>query len=498
MGIEITQSQFDDDAYLSFQCKLNDNLSALDHLLKQPEFGQAGANSAVLGAELEMYIIDAQGAPLCINHALLEAAQDPQLTLEINQYNLEYNHTPFSVEQQPFAATEQEILAQLDKLNHLAKAHQGRVIPIGILPTIKPEHFGPQSMTNRQRYKTLVEQLLKRRGGAFHIDINGDDPLQLDMSDVTLEGANTSFQIHYRIAPAVYADTFNAFQLVSPLAIALAANSPGLFGHQLWQETRIPLFKQAIDSRQQHRYQWHEPARVNFGQGWVRHSALELFRETVNIYPPLLPICHQDDPLEQIKQGVTPSLAELRLHQSSVWLWNRPVYDDADGGHLRVELRALPAGPTAIDMVANAAFYIGLAEYYRPRINELLPALPFKLAEHNFYRAAQSGLDARILWPSAEQTGCSEQNILEVLQTSTQHARTGLRRIGISAAEIERYIGVIEARIQQQQTGASWQNAQFKAYKQRYSVNESQRRMLEDYVTHSRSNLPVSDWKITS
>jgi gamma-glutamylcysteine synthetase len=190
-----------------------------------------------------------------------------------------------------FQNTETEIRAKLAGLKAVAARHGGRIVSIGILPTLTPADFGSHCITDRKRYHALVGQLIQRRGTRFHIDINGQDPLKLQMEDITLEGANTSFQVHYRVAPDKFADTFNALQLMTPLAVAIGANSPTLFGHSLWHETRIPLFKQSIDTRHIDRYRWKEPARVNFGHGWARRGARELFRETVRLYPPLLPVC---------------------------------------------------------------------------------------------------------------------------------------------------------------------------------------------------------------
>ncbi len=495
MGMDITNCQFDEATFSAFQNKLGKNLQALEQMLQTPGFGVAKSDSVILGAELEMYIIDKQGLPLYINQEILNSAKDPQLTLELNRYNLEHNLNPYSIAQQPFSSTENEITEKLKTINKVAEKYQGRILPIGILPTLTPENFGTDAVTDKQRYHLLLEQLLKRRGNNFSININGRDPLQFDMQDITLEGANTSFQVHYRVEPQKYADTFNAIQLVTPLVLATAANSPGLFGHSLWQETRIPLFKQAIDCRVRDHYQWHEPARVNFGQGWVRKSALELFRETVNIYSPLLPVCSHDDPLEQLQQEQIPGLPELRLHQSTVWLWNRPVYDDADGGHLRIEMRSLPAGPTAIDMVANAAFYIGLAEYYRDKMETIMPALPFGLAEFNFYRAAQSGLSAKIIWPKPNQSGCSQQPLIDVLKQNIESAKEGLLSIGISSEEVEKYLGVIRKRVEKGMTGADWQLSKIEQYAANHSKEESHRLMLEDYIQNSLSNLPLSEWE---
>lgn len=494
MGLDISEVNFGDDANGKFVERLQQNLTALKQMLGEHEFGKSYSGCLAIGAELEMYIIDAEGLPLSINQQILNEANDPQLTLELNRYNLEYNLTPHALNQQPLTATEREISTQLDNLNVLAGAHGARVIPIGILPTLTADNFGPEFMTDRPRYRVLVEQLIKRRGADFQIDINGQDPIQLAMSDVTLEGANTSFQIHYRVNPEEYVDTYNAFQLVTPLVLALAANSPSLFGHNLWMETRIPLFKQSIDVRIKDRYRWHEPARVNFGLGWASGSALELFQQTVNVYSPLLPVCADQNPLQQLQNQQVPELAELKLHQSSVWLWNRPVYDHLDGGHLRIEMRALPAGPSAVDMVANAALYIGLAEALKGDMPALVPALPFHLAEHNFYRAAQHGLEAKLVWPNGRQSGCREYSVIELLEEYLPTARKSLLNLGISQAEVSKYIGVVEERLNSRQTGASWQLDKVAAYQGQYERDKSLHMMLEDYIENADANRPVAQW----
>ncbi len=491
MGIEITESGFTEQMYEDFSAKLRDNLDALKQLLARPGFGRGEAS---LGAELEMYIIDADGRPLCVNQQIVDAACDPQLTLELNRYNLEYNLSPQALSAQAFRATEREMLGKLKALRQCAASFGGRIALVGILPTLSPDDCGPHSMSDRKRYQVLVDSLRNSRGEQFEVNIDGRDPLQLKMDDVTLEGANTSFQIHYRVTPEDYADTFNAVQLVTPLVLAISANSPGLFGHELWQETRVPLFKQSIDTRIKDRYRWHHSPRVGFGHGWVREGAFELFAESVLLYPPFFPICGTHQPLEEVATGRIPALEELRLHQSSVWLWNRPVYDDADGGHLRIEMRALPAGPTPVDMVANAALFIGLAEALRPQIDALLPALPFALAEYNFYRAAQDGLAARLVWPDPAQTSCREQTVIELLRRYLQLAHDGLRSIGVSAAEAGDYLAVIEKRLATGQTGASWQRNTLHRLEAQHGRPRAAHEMLELYYHHSRSNTPIGEW----
>jgi len=493
MGIEINSTDFSPQDYAAFTARLEDNLSALVDLANKPGFGQGPGS---LGAELEMYIVDGDGNPLYANQEILADAQDDQLTLELNRYNLEYNLSPYRLDASPFYSTEQEILAKLTYLRDVARKRGGRVVPIGILPTLRQSDFGSHCVTDRRRYHALVDQLIRRRGGDFRIDINGAEPLRLEMSDITLEGANTSFQVHYKVAPENYADTFNAMQLMTPLALAIGANSPTLFGNALWHETRIPLFKQSIDTRHVDRYGWNEPARVSFGQGWARRGAGELFREVVRIYPPLLPICAEVSPADDIAAGRIPTLAELRLHQSTVWLWNRPIYDDTEGGHLRVEMRALPAGPTPVDMVANAALLIGLAEGIRPRINHLLPALPFHIAEYNFYRAAQFGVDAKLVWPEFNQSGYSEQPVCAILERLLPLAREGLDAIGIDAGESEHYLGVIARRLERRQSGAVWQQKMLAGLKKNTPLRPALHELLEKFIGHSVQNLPVAEWPL--
>lgn len=491
MGIEIDRTSFTAEDYSRFHLALEANLSSLDELLSTPGFGEGGAS---LGAELEMYIVDAQGNPLHANTEIQAELDDPQLTLELNRYNLEYNLSPFKIAEGPFAATEREILDSLSRLQTAAARFGGRIVPIGILPTLRESDFGAECVTPRKRYHALFKQMLLRRGGEFNIDINGDDPLRTAMSDITLEGANTSFQIHYRVNPAEFADTYNAIQLVSPLALAIGSNSPMLFGHNLWHETRIPLFKQSIDTRRVDRYGWNEPARVNFGQGWLRQGALELFTEVVRIYPPLLPLCEDSAASVDSTHGGVPSLSELRLHQSTVWLWNRPVFDDADGGHLRIEMRALPAGPTAGDMVANAAFMVGLAEGIRPEIDRILPSIPFNIAEYNFYRAAQHGLQAKLVWPEVDQRGYREQPVSAIIQRLLPVAGQGLAAIGIDSAEAAHYLGVIEKRLERLQTGSEWQRARLAVLQQSMTIDDALPALLEDYMAYSAENIPVAEW----
>ena len=492
MGLEIRKSEFSNQEYERFTSKLFKNLDALQQLLEQPGFGEGCAS---LGAELELYIIDNKGNPLPVNREIQKQMGDSQLTLELNRYNLEYNLTPVAAAGSPFSAIEAEIIAVLEQLNTLAASHQGRVVPIGILPTLQRSDFGLHAMTDMSRYHALTRALAEMRGETFAIRIDGADPISLRASDVTLEGANTSMQMHYRVNPDQFADTYNAIQLVTPLVLAISSNSPFLLGNRLWHETRIPLFKHAIDGCNHQVIKKAAPDRVNFGHGWVRHGAHELFAEAVYLNKPILPVCRRESASRCLASGETPSLFELTLHQGTVWQWNRPIYDPSDGGHLRIEIRALPAGPSAVDMVANAALLIGLAEGLKPRIEDIIPAMPFATLEHNFYTAAEKGINAQLMWPAGPKAPLAKLSAVEVVQELLPVAKRGLLSIGISRAEAERYTGIIRQRLDAKTNGACWQLRQFNRLSRSLVKRRALRRMVEKYTEQALSNRPVAEWE---
>lgn len=493
MGLAINQVSFTDAERERFSLRLKEGLAVLREVLADPEFGGSGRS---YGAELELYIVGADGRVRLLNEAIVARHADPLLTLELNRYNLEYNLAPVFDTETPFRELQRQLDTALAGLTLTAAEFDARIVPIGILPTLRRDDFGPACMTEQPRYHALTRGLRTMGSGRFRIAIDGTPPLRMERDDVTMEGANTSFQFHYRVRNADFARVFNAFLLATPLVVGVAANSPTLFGHRLWRETRVPLFKHAIDSRVNDA-PWHEPARVSFGQGWVRQTAYELFAQTVALHPPLLPVCSDADYRQQWRRGEAPSLDELRLHQNSVWPWLRPVYDPADGGHLRIELRALPAGPTSIDMMANAALYVGLAEGLLPIIDDLLPAMPFAYAQYNFYRAAQHGLDATLVWPQERGHRLGEVGLRELATRLLPAAREGLARIGLDAGETGLYLDVIAARLESGRGGASWQlQCLDRLQAGGLALEPALVAMLERYIAAGRSGLAVADWPL--
>lgn len=492
MGIDIQQDRFNQQDYDCFNQKIRDNLLALQQLLAQPGFGE-GPDS--LGAELEFYLVDQKGDPAPCNQAILTQANNPQLTPELNRFNLEYNLRPQPFAGSPFTAFEQELQSALQQTNPIAASCGAELLPIGILPTAQLQHFGHAMMTDLPRYRAMDNALRQMRGTPFEIHIDGHPPLDLSWDDVTLEGANTSFQLHWRLNPGQFANSFNAVQLVTPIVLALAANSPLLFGHELWQETRIALFKQSIDCRDESHAQGRYPPRVYFGNGWLREGALELFASTVALFPPIMPVLHEEDPLAMISTGQLPGLHELKLHQGSTWPWNRAIYDHHDGGHVRMEVRALPAGPSLPDMSATSAFLLGSALALRDSMPDRVNLLPFKFAEHNFYRAAQQGLDAVLLWPSSSQIKVVEYDVLELARRLVPMAEDALQQAGMDSSEAIRLMNNIRDRIAARTNGAQWQLRMLhRLQASGLNPEDARYQMLARYRQHFLSHQPVSHW----
>ena len=494
MGAEITREEFDERDYALFRERLEQELSELGQLLDRPGFG---AGPVTIGGELELFLVDAAAQPLPLNQAVRAAAADPRVTVELDRFNLEFNSTPTPLAGAPFAALADELGLLLARVGDAARALQGRIALIGVLPTLTLEHLDEGVVTDAVRYRALGRGLQRLRQSPIRIRIAGEEPLELMGGHMALEGATTSFQVHLRVAPPDFNRVYNAAQLAAAPALAVAGNSPTFLGHRLWEETRIALFKQSVEDRDGRGLR-RRPSRSALGTGWLRAGALELFTESVRLYEPLLPWVEEaaDRPGDD-RRGV-PRLDELRLHQGTVWRWNRAIYDPADGGHLRIEMRALPAGPTVTDTLANAAFLVGLTLWLADQDQRWTYALPFERAAHGFYRAAQYGLGAEMSWPTGRgdqvRTLPAADLVTELLPT----ARQGLVGGGVAAAEADRLLEVIAARTATRQTGAAWQRAALAAAGQGRTTERALAVMLQAYLSNAATGRPVHTWAAPS
>jgi gamma-glutamyl:cysteine ligase YbdK (ATP-grasp superfamily) len=493
MGLRIDRERFAPADYRDFQQRLEECLTALGRLLARPGFG---TGPATVGAELELFLVDAQGRALPRNQEVRAETADPRVVLEIDRFNLELNLTPAPLAGRPFAAMASELDQALGVVRRAAAWHGGRIVMVGILPTLGAGDLELAALSDAPRYRALNHGLRQLRQEPFRIRIAGADPLELAADDVGLEGANTSFQVHLRVDPDRFAAAFNAAQLATAPVLATAGNSPTLLGHRLWQETRVALFKQAVDDRDAAGRSSRRVSRVAFGTGWVRSGALELLEESVRLHEPVLPVLGPERPLERLQDGGVPALDELRLHQGTVWRWNRAIYDPAGGGHLRIELRALPSGPTVVDMLANAAFLVGLTLALVGDADTLTRRFAFQQAHHNFYRAAQFGLGAELAWPPHPAGRARTLPAAELVGQLLPAARQGLVDAGVAAEEAEALLAVIEARTASGQTGAAWQRQTLAALEPRLDRGRALAAMLERYLEHQQAGAPVHTWPL--
>lgn len=494
MGTNIQHTHFSEKDFERFAKRLKSNLATLRSLLRDPAFGKG---KPTLGAELELTLVDEHGHAQWVNEEILNSIKDPQLTPELNRYNLEYNLSPVPTKGSPFTAIGKEMAAKLQKLNRVAAKFDSHSIAIGILPTLTNKDVGAQAMTQGKRYQVLADSLTAQRQSPFKIHIEGEDTLDLKSKCLTMEGANTSFQLHLRVHPDEFANLYNAAQLASALALAACGNSPLFLGYLLWHESRVPLFKQSIDVRSEKDKASGRVCRTGLGKNWVQNSALELFQLSVDEFPVIFPE-YDDTDSNRASKNRGPALSELRLHHGSVWQWNRAIYDPADKGHLRIELRALPSGPSIIDMMANAALLIGLTQGLAKEIPAIAELMPFKIVKYNFYRSAQSGLDAELFWHKPDLHSLTHYQAPALLEHLLPIAESGLKALGVSDKESEKYLSIVQQRVTKKQTGASWQIDNYNQLLDRHPKEKALSMLVQSYLAQSDANLPVHEWEPVS
>ncbi len=494
MGLDIDRDEFSEAEFAHFAERLRESLAALDTVLQRPGFG---TGPATIGAELELSLVDDTGHALPYNRAVLDSAAHPRLTLEADRFNLECNTTPVALAGRPFSALRADLDDVLGAVAAGAARHGGHIVAIGILPTLRPADLTPAALTRSARYRALSNGMRRLRRTAFDIAIDGPEPLTTSCDDVTFEGANTSWQVHLKVAPDDFARTYNAAQIATGPVLAVSGNAPTFLGHRLWDETRVALYRQSVDDRLSVTHDDWRPGRVSFGHGWVRRGAAELFAESVAIHEPLLAVLGDEAPLAMANAGGVPALRELRLHHGTVWRWNRAVYDDAGGGHLRIEFRALPAGPTTTDMLANAAFLLGLTLALAPDADRLVTRLSFGQARRNFYAAARDGIDAELLWPCDDAPSPRRHRVPALVEHLLPMARSGLLGAGVLPAEIDPLLEVIAARVASRQTGARWQSATITALSGTMDRHAALVAMLARYRDLAARGEPVHRWPVS-
>jgi hypothetical protein len=486
VGAAIKCERFERVDYDRFRERLGRSLAALGRLLERPGFG---TGPATLGMELELFLVDQCGHPLPHNRSVVRAARDPLVGPELDRFNLELTTIPEPLTGRPFSRLGQQLTSRLELLARTVGSLGGRVVTVGILPTLRAEDLQAAALTDAPRYRALERGLQQLRRQPVQLRIEGGEPLAVDSEELALAGAGTALQVHLRVDPSQFARTYNAVQLATPVVLAAAGNSPILLDHLLWEETRVALMEQTAQDAGDGRHQ-----RAGFGASWVGHGPLELFERTVREHQPLLPVLGTEDPLAEARAGAVPLLEELRLHQGTVWDWNRAVYDPAAGGHLRIEMRALPAGPTVQDALANAAFLVGLTMALAPSADQWTQVVPFAWVRRGFYLAARDGLAAELPWPQRPGGPVGPVPAAELARRLLPVAHHGLVQAGVADGEAGRLLEVVAARVGTGQTGAVWQRSGLLALRRRYGPQRAPEVLLARYLDLAATGRPVHRW----
>jgi gamma-glutamyl:cysteine ligase YbdK (ATP-grasp superfamily) len=486
VGRDVEHMVFSREDRRRFRDKTRRSLDALAQMLRESQFD---FDRPLTGIEIELNIVDERGEPANVNEQVLALVADRSFQTEVGQFNIEINVPPREIGGTGLVSFEETVRASLNAADERARSGDALLVMIGILPTLMPRHVSIDSMSSNPRYALLNDQIFAARGEDMALSIQGVEQLRTYTDSITPEAACTSFQLHLQVSPAEFAQYWNAAQAIAGVQLALAANSPYLFGTELWRETRVPLFEQATDTRPEELKEQGVRPRVWFGERWIT-SVFDLFEENTRYFPALLPICEETDPIEQLGRGEVPKLDELSLHNGTIYRWNRPIYAVVDGRpHLRVENRVLPAGPTVVDAMANAAFYYGLVHTLAHHERPVWSQMSFSAAEENFHSGARDGLDASIYWPGLGPVPAAELVLRRLLPLAHQ----GLDAWGVDPDVRDRLLGIIEARCVTGTNGASWQVDTVRALggNRLTALHE----MLGRYVEYMHANEPVHTWE---
>lgn len=465
------------------------DLAALEKLL---DAGLIESGVRRIGAEQEMFLVDREMRPAPVAVELLARAGDSRLTHEIGLFNLEANLAPRPFGERCLSEMESELHEVVESARAAAAGLGADVLLGGILPTIRLSDLTLQNLTPNPRYAELDRVLTARRGGRFQLLIKGVDELRVSHDNLMLEAACTSFQVHFQVGAREFARLYNVAQAATAPVLAAATNSPLLLGSRLWQETRIALFQHSVDDRSSTQQQRGSPTRVSFGEGWLHDSVLEYFREEIARFRVVLTRRIEDDSLAALARGELPQLSALRLHNGTVWRWNRPCYGIHEGrAHLRIEMRALPAGPSIVDQMANAAFFFGLMVALPEEYGPISQAMPFDAARENFLAAARQGLRAQFDWLG----GKSLPAATLILEHLLPLARAGLAST-VAIEDGDRLLDVLEERVRRTKTGSLWALRSLAGMADRGTPEQRHRALVAAMLAEQKGDRPVAGWPL--
>jgi gamma-glutamyl:cysteine ligase YbdK (ATP-grasp superfamily) len=491
MGEHKVEQHVDEKKSQAFMKALLDDLRALAFML---EHGRVESGTTRIGAEQEMFLIDRYLRPAPVSLEVLAQADDQRLTTEIARFNLEANLTPLELTGNCFTRMQDELETLLELARKAAATQNADVLLSGILPTLLKSDLTLDNLTPVPRYHELNRGVIRLRGGPLSIHIKGLDELHLTHDNIMMESCNTSFQVHFQTNAKDFANHYNIAQAITGPVLAAAVNSPLLFGQRLWQETRVALFQHSTDERSRPQLARNQPTRVAFGDCWLRNSVVELFHEQITRFRSIILIEPNENPFEVLARGETPSLSALRLHNGTVWRWNRACYGVTEGvPHLRIENRAFPSGPTVVDEIANAAFFTGLMVALPEVYGDVTKRMEFDNAKSNFFRAARHGLDAQFQWIDGE----SHSAPALILDHLLPLARQGLMTAGVATEDVDKYLDIVRERTQSRQTGANWIVKSIAAMDNSTSKDTRHRKLTSAMLANQKSGQPVHHWSIS-
>ena len=486
--MNISREQSDKQRRRFMRAVLND-LNALEIMIDE---GMIESGITRIGAEQEMFLVDRNYSPACKSVEILKDIEDPRFTFEIAKFNLEANLTPAELKGNCLRKLENEINETLLIARKAAGNHGVQVVLAGILPTLKQLDLTLDNMVPIDRYFELNDTLKELRGSDFKLNIRGMDELNVTHDSYMLEALNTSFQVHLQVGSDEFVNKYNIAQAVTGPVMAVAVNSGLIHHNRLWHESRIAVFQNSVDTRSETFQQRGMLPRVYFGRQWVK-SLCDLFKEDISRFPVVLTADFDEDPVGMLKRGITPKLKALMLHNGTVYRWNRPCYGVVDNvPHLRIENRVLPSGPSVIDEVANTAFFVGLMVGMSNKYDDITKHFRFSDMANNFLNATRIGLEAKFNW-SNHQTITAVKLILDELLPI---AEDGLLQEGIDRQDIDRYLGVIEARTKSRQTGAKWAIKSITEMDEDILPDEKVRSITAEMVANQKTDKPVHDWKL--
>ncbi len=477
----------------NFTKHLLKDIHALERMVEERWFNEGPIH---IGAEQEICIVDKHFKPAPKAMDLLEHLDDKYFTTELARFNIEANLEPLEFKGNCFSSLENNINSLLADLIKVGDKEQVNFVLTGILPTIRKFDLGIDNLTPLQRYRALIDAIEELRGKYCELHIEGMDELNIKHDSAMLEACNTSFQVHLQTRPDDFVKMYNISQVLAAPSLSISCNSPMLFGKRLWAETRIALFQQSIDTRVTSEHLRDRSPRVTFGNDWLHKSIVEMYKEDVARFRVLLMSDLEDDVMAQMDQGITPKLKSLMIHNSTVYRWNRACYGISPNKkpHLRIENRLFPSGPSVVDEVSNAAFWIGLMNAFNDTYSDITKLIDFDSAKDNFTSSAREGLNTSVAWLNNKKVNMRELLKEELIPM----AKEGLLHHDVDKKDADRYMDVISARLESGQTGTQWMiDSQLNLQKDA-NKEEVLTAITASMVEHQKNNKPIHEWELAS